>query len=126
MDVAIEKKKFPKSKLLIIGLGVLIAALILFVFINSTGNSKLNVEKERLSINAAADGVFQENIPVSGVVMPITTIYLDAVEGGRVEEKYVEDGAVMKKGDPILRLTNSVGLRTDCTGVHADLKQHCP
>lgn len=107
MDVAIEKKKFPKSKLLIIGLGVLIAALILFVFINSTGNSKLNVEKERLSINAAADGVFQENIPVSGVVMPITTIYLDAVEGGRVEEKYVEDGAVMKKGDPILRLTNT-------------------
>ena len=107
MDVAIEKKKFPKSKLLIIGLGVLIAALILFVLINSTGNSKLNVEKERLSINAAADGVFQENIPVSGVVMPITTIYLDAVEGGRVEEKYVEDGAVMKKGDPILRLTNT-------------------
>ena len=107
MDVAIEKKKFPKSKLMMIGLGVLIAALILFVIINSTGNSKLNVEKERLSINAATNGVFQENIPVSGVVMPITTIYLDAVEGGRVEEKYVEDGAVMKKGDPILRLTNT-------------------
>ena len=107
MDVPIEKKKFTKSKLLMIGLGVLIAALILFVFINSTGNSKLNVDKERLSINTAADGVFQENIPVSGVVLPITTIYLDAIEGGRVEEKYVEDGAIMKKGDPILRLTNT-------------------
>src|SRR5690349_19687780 len=39
--------------------------------------------------------------------MPITTIYLDAMEGGRVEEKYVEDGTVMKKGQPILRLSNT-------------------
>jgi len=107
MDVPIEKKKFTKSKLLMIGLGVLIVTLILFVLINSSGNSKLNVDKERLSINSATNGVFQENIPVSGVVLPITTIYLDAIEGGRVEEKYVEDGAVMKKGDPILRLTNT-------------------
>ena len=107
MDVPIEKKKFTTSKLLMIGAGALIIILILFVIINSSGNSKLNVEKERLSINEARTGVFQENIPVNGVVLPITTIYLDAVEGGRVEEKYVEDGAIMKKGEPILRLTNT-------------------
>ena len=41
---------------------------------------------------------------MNGTVLPITTIYLDAIEGGRVEEKYVEDGAIMKKDDPILRL----------------------
>jgi HlyD family secretion protein len=40
-------------------------------------------------------------------VLPITTIYLDALEGGRVEEKYVEDGAIMKKDQPILRLSNT-------------------
>lgn len=107
MDVPIEKKRFTTSKLLMIGGGVLIAALILYVFISSTGNSKLNVEKERLSINTAQTGIFQENIPVNGVVLPITTIYLDAIEGGRVEEKYVEDGAVMKAGEPILRLSNT-------------------
>ena len=39
--------------------------------------------------------------------MPLTTIYLDALEGGRVEEKYVEDGAMMKKDQPILRLSNT-------------------
>jgi len=107
MDIPIEKKNFPKSKLLMIGLGVLIVALILFVIITSSGNSKLNVQKERLSISTVNNGIFQENIPVNGVVLPITTIYLDAIEGGRVEEKYVEDGAIMKKGDPILRLTNT-------------------
>lgn len=107
MDVPIEKKRFTKSKLIMIGLGILILFLIVYVFIFSSGNSKLNVERERLSINTAQTGVFQENIPVNGIVMPITTIYLDAVEGGRVEEKYVEDGAIMKKGDPILRLSNT-------------------
>ena len=39
--------------------------------------------------------------------LPITTIYLDAVEGGRVEEKFVEDGAMVKKGQPILRFSNT-------------------
>jgi len=107
MDVPIEKKRFTTAKLAMIGGGVLIVALILFVIISSSGNSKLNVEKERLSINIAQNGVFQENIPVNGVVLPITTIYLDAIEGGRVEEKYVEDGAIMKKGEPILRLSNT-------------------
>ncbi len=107
MDIPIEKKRFTTSKLIKIGLAVLIVALILYVIIFSSGNSKLNVEKERLSINTAQMGIFQENIPVNGVVLPITTIYLDAIEGGRVEEKYVEDGAVLKAGDPILRLSNT-------------------
>jgi HlyD family secretion protein len=52
-------------------------------------------------------GPFQEFIPVNGVVLPVSTIYLDAQEGGRVEEKFVEDGAVMKKDQPILRLSNT-------------------
>ena len=107
MDIPIEKKRFSTSKLIKIGLAVIIVALILYVIIFSSGNSKLNVETERLSISTAQMGVFQENIPVNGVVLPITTIYLDAIEGGRVEEKYVEDGAVMKAGEPILRLSNT-------------------
>jgi HlyD family secretion protein len=107
MDIPIEKKRFTTSKLIKSGLAILLVALILYVILFSSGNSKLNVEKERLSINSAQMGVFQENIPVNGVVLPITTIYLDAIEGGRVEEKYVEDGAIMKKGEPILRLSNT-------------------
>ncbi len=54
------------------------------------------------SVSEVKSGPFQETIPVNGVVLPITSIYLDAVEGGRVEEKYVDDGATMKKGEPIL------------------------
>ena len=107
MDVPIEKKRFTTQKILVIGGVMLLIALIVFVFIQTSGGSKLNVETERISINTIKKDVFQENIPVNGIVLPITTIYLDALEGGRVEEKLAEDGAILKKGDPILRLSNT-------------------
>jgi HlyD family secretion protein len=52
-------------------------------------------------------GEFQEFIPIIGNVMPIVTVYLDAIEGGRVEEKYLEAGALVKEGDKILRFGNT-------------------
>lgn len=107
MDVQIEKKKFSKGKLAMIAGVVIVLIFIAYVIINTSGGAKLTVNKERLAISTIKSDAFQENIPVSGVVLPITTIYLDAVEGGRVEERFVEDGAMMKKGDPILRLSNT-------------------
>ncbi len=73
----------------------------------TSGKSRLNVDTERITVSEISKGSFQEFIPVNGVVLPVTTIYLDAVEGGRVEEKFVEDGAMMVKGQPILRLANT-------------------
>lgn len=107
MDVQLEKKRFSTQKILYITGGALLIGLIAFVVFSTRGGSRLNVEKERISINTTTQGVFQENIPVNGIVLPITTIYLDALEGGRVEEKFVEDGTVLKKGDAILRLSNT-------------------
>ncbi len=107
MDIPLEKKRFTPKKIAMIGGGILLAALLVFILFSSTGNSKLNVERERISINEVKKGNFQENIPVNGVVLPIKTIYLDAMEGGRVEERFVEDGAMMKKGEPIIRLSNT-------------------
>lgn len=87
-----------------------VAALVLLVAASiyfTSGKSKLNVDTERLTISTVEKGPFQETIPVNGVVLPLTSIYLDAQEGGRVEEKYVDDGTIMKKGEPILRLSNT-------------------
>ncbi len=107
MDIPLEKKRFNTKTIAYIIGGVALLALLSFVLISSMGASRLNVQKERISIQTVSEGVFQENIPINGVVLPISTIYLDALEGGRVEEKFVEDGAIMKKGDPILRLSNT-------------------
>ncbi|MFL5751801.1 MAG: efflux RND transporter periplasmic adaptor subunit [Bacteroidia bacterium] len=107
MDRVIEKKKWTKKKLLTIGA---IAGLSLLIFGSlyfTSGGSKLNVNAERLTISEVKKGSFREFIPVNGIVLPVTTIYLDATEGGRVEEKFVEDGAMLKKGDPIVRLANT-------------------
>jgi HlyD family secretion protein len=84
------------------------------------------VDTERLTISEITKGPFKEFIPVNGVVMPLTTIYLDAMEGGRVEEKFVDDGTVMTKGQPILRLSNTdleLGLVTQQTNVYNLLTQ---
>jgi len=89
-------------------LGLLALGVIIYMAVrSSSGKSKLNVDTERLMISEVVEGPFKEFIPINGVVMPITTIYLDALEGGRVEEKLVEDGAMLKRGQPILRLSNT-------------------
>ena len=107
MDRVIAKKKWSRKRILtiagIVGILVLIGA----SYYLTSGKSRLNVEAERITISEIKSGPFREFIPVNGVVLPITTIYLDALEGGRVEEKYVEDGAMMTKGQPILRLSNT-------------------
>lgn len=107
MDRVIKQKKWSTQKILMLSLGILIAALVGGAIYSTSGNSKLNIDPERISISEVTRGPFREYIPVNGVVLPRTTIYLDALEGGRVEEKFVEDGAVMKKGQPIMRLSNT-------------------
>jgi HlyD family secretion protein len=107
VDRVLAKKKWSKKRILTIA-GVLgVVSLAAASYILTSGKSRLNVNTERITISEVKSGPFQETIPVNGVVLPITSIYLDAVEGGRVEEKYVDDGAVMKKGEPILRLSNT-------------------
>ncbi len=107
MDRVIAKKKWTTKKILtIVGVTALVA-LILGSYYFTSGKSRLNVDTERITISEVKNGVFKEFTVVNGIVMPLTTIYLDALEGGRVEEKYVDDGAMMKKGQPILRLSNT-------------------
>ncbi|MCC8424897.1 HlyD family efflux transporter periplasmic adaptor subunit [Mucilaginibacter sp. UR6-11] len=122
MDRIIEKKKWNTKRILTIcGITVLVLLIGGSIYFTS-GKSKLTVDTERLTISQVTKGPFQVTIPVNGIVMPITTIYLDAVEGGLVEAKYVEDGANLKKGDPILKLSNTdleLSLANQETNVYA-------
>jgi len=126
VDRVIEKKYWSRKRILTIGGIVALVALIGASYYYTSGKSKLNVDTERITISPITKGAFQEFIPVNGIVLPLTTIYLDAVEGGRVEEKYVDDGTIMKKGQPILRLSNTdiqLGLVTQQTNVYNLLTQ---
>jgi HlyD family secretion protein len=107
VDRVIAKKKWTSKKILTIAGIAALVVLVAGSFYFTSGKSRLNVDTERITISEIKKGTFQEFIPVNGIVLPITTIYLDAIEGGRVEEKYVEDGAIVKKDQPILRLANN-------------------
>jgi HlyD family secretion protein len=67
----------------------------------------LTVPRERLTISTVARGTFEDFIPLRGPAQPESSVLLDAVEGGRVEKKLVEDGAQVQAGQPLLVLANS-------------------
>ncbi|MFD2100098.1 efflux RND transporter periplasmic adaptor subunit [Flagellimonas iocasae] len=106
MDIQLEKKKGLKAKHYgYIALGVLLLFLGWKLFFGSSV-STFRTEKERLSISEVSAGKFDDYITINGNVAPIATIYMDAYEGGRVSEKLIEEGSMVKKGDIILKLEN--------------------
>ena len=107
MDRKIEKKKGLNKKNILIVLGSLAFIFIIYNIFFGDKSSKLNVDVSKITIEEVKKDIFQDYIAVQGVVEPIQTIFLDAVEGGRVEEKLREEGSMLKKGDPIIRLSNN-------------------
>lgn len=107
MDKAIEKKKWTTNRILsIAGISLFLIFLVYLLFIRDR-RSKLYVDKAQITISSVQSDKFQEFIPIDGVVLPKNTIYIDAVQGGFVEKVFVEDGAQLKKGDTILKLSNT-------------------
>ena len=101
MDIQLEKKKGLRPKhygYIAIGL------LLLFVgyqLIFSSSVSTFRTEKDKLSLAEITQGKFDDYITINGNVAPIATIYMDAYEGGRVDEKLIEEGAIVKGAWPL-------------------------
>lgn len=106
MDTIIEKKKGLKKKHIpfVIGGVILLAAICWLIFGNHA--SKLNVDKQKLSIQSVTKGQFNDYVRISGQVQPINTIQLSAIEGGMVAQKLIEEGSEVHAGEVIVQLTN--------------------
>lgn len=107
MDRPIGPRRRVHRRLGIIAGGCVLASLTAYGIYHSARGSRLTVEQDRIRISVVEEEQFQEYLAISGAVMPRTTVYLDAVEGGRVEDVFVEEGAMVVAGEPILRLSNS-------------------
>lgn len=107
MDRIIEKKKWTTKKILTIAAIATFALFLLYLLFFRDKSSKLYIDREQVSFAQVKAEKFQEFIPVDGVVLPRTIIYIDAVMGGTVEEIFVEDGAMLDEGDSILRMVNA-------------------
>ena len=106
MDRPLEKKYWTTRRIGIIGIPAVIILFVLISIVFGDRRSALNVQKERLTLSTVASDLFHDYIPVTGEVLPIETFFLDVVDGGRVIQKYVEEGAYLKAGDPIIKLEN--------------------
>lgn len=106
MDRIIEKKKWTGSRIITIGLVIFAAISLIFLLFFRDNQSRLYVDANQLSLAEAKLDRFQEYIPVDAIVFPKTTVYIDAVQGGTVEQVFVDDGAELKAGDTILKLLN--------------------
>lgn len=106
MDKQIKKKTWTVKRIATYGGIALFVIFVGYQFIFADRRSKVNVEKDKITISEVKRGIFQEFIPQTGTVEPSRTVYLDAVEGGTIKRVVAESGAMLKAGDVVLELSN--------------------
>jgi len=107
MDRKVERK-MPLQHKLAIGAGVIVVLLFAWWFIDTVaGGRSLSVNSQRVVVSDVTVGTFEDFVPLRGRLVPKSTVFLDAIEGGRVERILVEDGALVEAGDPIVVLSNT-------------------
>jgi HlyD family secretion protein len=107
MDRKIEKKLWTPRRIVYASGGSFLFLLVIYSFVTTDRGSSLNVETDKITISTVSRAPFREYTPVNGSILPIETFFLDAIEGGRVEKRYVEAGTFVKQGDPIVKLANT-------------------
>ena len=108
MDKKIERSGLQKHLKTAVAAGVLLSiAAATFAFTDSSSGRSQNLSLSSVTINAVEQGAFVDALSLRGQVVPKTTIYLDTIAGGQVEERLVEQGTYVTKGQPLVRLSNT-------------------
>jgi len=107
MDRKVTTNVSPLKKWLSVSLIVLLVIFAGYMIANKSTGKVLSVDNSRIVISKVTSGVFEDFIPIRGRVTPAKTVYLDAIEGGRVEKILVEDGASLTAGNLIVELSNA-------------------
>jgi HlyD family secretion protein len=107
MDRRVEKRT-PPGRWVAYGIAaVLVLAFAWWLAGKLLGGRSLTVNAQRIVVSTATVGTFEDFVPLRGRLVPSSTVYLDAIEGGRVEHVLLEDGAIVAAGDPIAILSNT-------------------
>lgn len=107
MDRKVTTNTSPMKKWLSVVLIILIVVFTGYMIASKSTGKVLSVDNSRVVISKVTSGVFEDFIPIRGRVTPAKTVYLDAIEGGRVEKILVEDGASLTAGNLIVELSNA-------------------
>jgi HlyD family secretion protein len=107
MDRIVERKA-SRARLAVYGAAALVAiSFVWWIAGLLMGGRSLSVDADRVLVSRVTTGTFEDFIPLRGRLVPRSTVYLDAIEGGRVEQVLIEDGTLVNAGDPIAVLSNT-------------------
>ena len=106
MDKVVESKGLSRNMKIAIGAAGALVLILLFWFFAPTASSQ-SIPADRVTVSTVERGRFDDFLPLRARVEPALTVYLDAVEGGRVEKVMVEDGAMVQQGQLLAVLSNS-------------------
>ena len=107
MDRKVERKMPLSRKIAFAAAAIVVVVFIAWFTDTLLSGRSLSVDSQRVKVSSVTVGTFEDFIPLRGRLVPSSTVYLDAIEGGRVEEILVEDGAVVPAGDLIAVLSNT-------------------
>lgn len=106
MDRQIEKKSFLRRYAWYVAAAAALAALLVWIVLGTTANT-MTIDATDITISDVTRGKFDDYVRLNGQVLPIQVVQISPEEGGIVREKVVEEGTCVRKGDVILRLSNS-------------------
>lgn len=122
MDRRIEKKRQPAVKVAVVAALTLLGSWLAWRFVQAGSTATYRVERDRVTISRVERGRFDDFIPIRGNVTPLRTVYLDAIDGGRVERVLVEEGSLVTAGQPIVELSNT-SLQLDVIAREAEVSE---
>ena len=122
-DAMDRKIQRSSRKPLLVGGSIVAATLLVWViWATRDASTSYTLDGERIRTTIVATGAYEDYIPLRATVAPERTVFLDAIEGGRVERILVEDGAYVEEGQPILELSNT-SLQLDVIAREAEVSQ---
>jgi HlyD family secretion protein len=107
MDRVIEKPKRPAWQFALFALLLLAGLWLVYRLLTDASIRSYRVPQEQLIISTVEFGAFEDLIPIRGTIQPFNSVYLDAINGGVVEEVFVEEGSFVEAGQPLLQLSNT-------------------
>jgi HlyD family secretion protein len=107
MDRRVRSPWLSSQRWMLLGLGALLACTIGIATVRQAMTRSFSLPAERVALAEVRRGSFDDYVPVTGNVQPRETVYLDAIDGGQIAEMFVEEGALVATGQPLVRLTNT-------------------
>ena len=122
MDQKIDNPGKKWKRILLVAVVALFVVGTIWSFRSLKGERSFRLSADNITISKVTTGTFEDYIPIRARTVPRTTVFLDAIEGGRVDAVFAEDGDILKKGDLIISLSNS-SLQLQVTNAEAQVAE---